>query len=64
MLPVRLNFPTEDGNHTLSGVNTLGQNYQAQVTYYGGNGYIVPAVLLVSTSTLDVMAGRQIAVIN
>jgi hypothetical protein len=63
-LPIRLNYPTEDGSHTLSGVNTLGQNYQAQVTYYGGAGYIVPAVLLLSTSTLEIYQGRQVAVIN
>lgn len=58
----KLNY-NSDG-HTLSGVDTRGVNYQGQVTFYGGAGYVVPAVLLLSTSTLNILDGRQVQVIN
>lgn len=60
---VRLNHPDE--GRLMSGMNTLGTNFNGQFTVYGtGTDQVVPAVICMTTSTLQVGAGRQINVIN
>jgi hypothetical protein len=60
---VRLNHPDE--GRLMSGMNTLGASMLGTFTTYGsGSSTVIPAVICMTTSTLQVGAGRQINVIN
>lgn len=60
---VRLNHPDE--GRLMSGMNTLGANMLGTFTVYGSSSdSVIPCVICMSTSTLQVGAGRQLNVIN
>jgi hypothetical protein len=60
---VRLNHPDE--GRLMSGMNTLGANMQGNFTLYtSGTNALIPAVICMTTSTLQVGQGRQVNVLN